>query len=353
MHIGGLNEYLKQLHVQRLISCCDLTFFDSHLAAAIALSDAGNPALNTTNQTLVGAINEINAAVILENTWDRNAGPPAFLYPHVAGDRVRSDSLLYCVGGGLPANWIANSITIGHDVATHYSFIQSAGAGATALYIQWIGGQTNFGGPVNCTYPSGSILLPLVNGSLVFDTNESNNAALIKSISGKQICFGVGSSNQRALCFTDPSNRNRDHGQPLHVDTFVSVYSATDPSVNNTQYAGFKHDKTDEKHIIGKGSIKTEHKNPVELANNGSFDLPNASSGFGFFQAGDGEEYGQVSWTSAGVVTTINGSANFSNTDTGAGSGDFCIFDNGTKATVINRMGAAKKVIFDYHYFTP
>jgi len=50
------------------------------------------------------------------------------------------------------------------------------------------------------------------------------------------------------------------------------------------------------------------------------------------------------------VVTLITVSGNVVNTDTDA---KFCVFDNGTTVRVRNRLAAAKKVMFDYHYTTP
>ena len=60
-------------------------------------------------------------------------------------------------------------------------------------------------------------------------------------------------------------------------------------------------------------------------------------------QAGDGEEYALFSFTTAGVVTLIQNSANVANTDSDT---DLCIYDGGTGIVIKNRLGAQKKIIY-------
>lgn len=72
------------------------------------------------------------------------------------------------------------------------------------------------------------------------------------------------------------------------------------------------------------------------------FSLPaNTNGGFGIAQFGNGEEYGFVSFTSAGVVTLISNSTNCVNTDTDEKA---CIFDGGSTPTVRNRLGSSKNI---------
>lgn len=69
-------------------------------------------------------------------------------------------------------------------------------------------------------------------------------------------------------------------------------------------------------------------------------DLESSKSGYGIVQAGDNEEYGVFTFTSAGVVTLLTDStANVVNTDTDT---KLCIFDNGTNVRIKNRLGSAK-----------
>ncbi len=73
------------------------------------------------------------------------------------------------------------------------------------------------------------------------------------------------------------------------------------------------------------------------LLDDGSIVLPTATCGFGTAQIGDSQEYTQFYWTTAGVVTLVNNTANVVNTDTDA---KFCIFDSGTTVTIRNRLAA-------------
>lgn len=77
------------------------------------------------------------------------------------------------------------------------------------------------------------------------------------------------------------------------------------------------------------------------VADDGSVDLPNGLSGFAFVNFDEGAERAICIITDAGVVTFIDNSANVENIDT---DGKYCIFDNGTKATVRNRIGSAKNI---------
>ena len=99
---------------------------------------------------------------------------------------------------------------------------------------------------------------------------------------------------------------------------------------------------------VESGSIITESYYDAALADDGSFNLlDNANGGWGFVMAGDGEEYGHFTFTSAGVVTLGDVSANVVNTDTDA---KLCIFDGGTVVTIRNRLAAAKAIKVVFHY---
>ena len=151
----------------------------------------------------------------------------------------------------------------------------------------------------------------------------------------------------RTILVAEIADRNFDFSHAGQSNPTIFIHSANQ---STTEWISFTHNQTDAVEGVGVGGHITNHGSPVTLADDASFDLPDASAGFGFFMAGDGEEYAQVSWTSAGVVTLINNSANVASTDSDT---DFCIFDNGTAVRVRNRLGASKTVTFDYHYTTP
>lgn len=90
------------------------------------------------------------------------------------------------------------------------------------------------------------------------------------------------------------------------------------------------------------------HMEGENLADEGSVDLPAPGlGGFGFAQIGEGEEYALFSFTRTAVVTLISNSANVVNTDTDT---NFCIFDNGTYVTFKNRLGSAKRLLYQVWY---
>lgn len=92
--------------------------------------------------------------------------------------------------------------------------------------------------------------------------------------------------------------------------------------------------------------IQTASKNIVD---DGYIDLKSGVAGWGFVMAGDNEEYGFFSFTSAGVVTllTSTNSANFVATDTDT---KLCAFDNGTNVRIRNRLGSTKKIRLEVKY---
>jgi hypothetical protein len=85
------------------------------------------------------------------------------------------------------------------------------------------------------------------------------------------------------------------------------------------------------------------------VVDDGYIDLKSGVAGWGFVMAGDNEEYGFFSFTSAGVVTllTSTNSANFVATDTDA---KLCVFDNGTNVRIRNRLGSTKTIRYDVKY---
>jgi len=119
---------------------------------------------------------------------------------------------------------------------------------------------------------------------------------------------------------------------------------------STTEWVSDAHNQTDAVKGIGSGSHVTHHAAPTEIADEAEFDLPANSAGWGHVLVGDAEEYAHFVWGSDEVVDLISNSANVVTTDTNT---KFCIFDNTGKVSIKNRLGAAKKVMFDYHYTTP
>lgn len=86
-----------------------------------------------------------------------------------------------------------------------------------------------------------------------------------------------------------------------------------------------------------------------EVVDDGSITLPvSTSGGWGFAQAGDGEEYVLFSYTSAAAVNVLAASTNGVNTDT---DDKFCVFDSGTQVKIRNRLAATKRIIAKIYYY--
>jgi hypothetical protein len=158
--------------------------------------------------------------------------------------------------------------------------------------------------------------------------------------------FLTGSTGNYFL-FCEYADRTFNFAHSAQTNPAVFIHSANQ---STTEWVSKTHNQTDAFEGIGSGSRVTEHETPVELADDGSFDLPTASAGFCSLIVGDTEEYAQFAWDSTATVTLIVNSTNVVATDTDT---KFCIFDNGTSVRVRNRLGAAKKVVFDYHFTTP
>jgi len=91
----------------------------------------------------------------------------------------------------------------------------------------------------------------------------------------------------------------------------------------------------------------TTIKNSVDLADDAEILILPGSIGWGFAMIGDNQEYGQFTWTSAGVVTLIANSGNTVNTDTDA---KFCIYDAGSGIAIKNRLGSTLKIRYELNY---
>lgn len=83
------------------------------------------------------------------------------------------------------------------------------------------------------------------------------------------------------------------------------------------------------------------------VADDAYIDIPDATSGWGEVFVGDNEERARFSWTTAGVVTLMENTANVDDADTDA---YFCIFDNGTTVRIRNRLGSSKTVKYSINY---
>jgi hypothetical protein len=283
----------------------------------------------------------------------------------------RFDGLLTLADGGTSANWVSNSLSMGHETTGHTSWIQSGGVAGTQLDLNPVGGLVNIGSGSTShgMGAAGDLLanrfecnstawfdgpLQIRSSGLIVDNVELQWGSSIDSAldwsttqTNDSLVWGFGNTS-RSIIYCEAADRATNFGAPNYVDPTTRWQSSD--ATDTSQYVAKQHNQTDAKEIIGKGSEVVEHVTPVELADDGSFDLPDASAGIGRVLVGDGEEYADFSWTSGAVVTLIASSSNVVSTDTDT---KFCIFDNGTAVRVRNRLGSAKKVIFKINYWTP
>jgi hypothetical protein len=235
---------------------------------------------------------------------------------------------------------INGTVYITHSIRTLKDL--EVGGNATITGTLGVTGTSVFTGTMSTT----SILM---GAGASLSATASLRGAIIPDVSTQTI-RGLGittgtTANYILICEHADTVFDFSHAQ--QTNPTIIIHSANQ---STTEYRYILHNQTDSVDVIGKGSKVTEHKNPVELADDGSFDLPTASAGFGRLIVGDGEEWANFNWTSAAVVTLESNSANVVATDTDT---KFCIFDNGTSVRIRNRLGAAKKVIFNYDYYTP
>jgi hypothetical protein len=152
----------------------------------------------------------------------------------------------------------------------------------------------------------------------------------------------------RTLIVYDRANQLTNWGAPIATNPTIRLQSATTTLAHNVQ---FSHDQTNYFKEIGTGGKVTNHLVPIELEDDESFTLPDATAGICELLVGDSEEYAYFAWDSSGVVDLLANSANVVTIDD---DGKFCVFDSGTQVTVRNRLGATKNVmIAEMNYTTP
>lgn len=314
-------------------------------ATTITLNESGNTSLSGgyTATSLIGAHNEIRSALTTHATGTgadhsyinqdvTTAGSPSFVNATLSGKT--QGSVLFAGAGGVISEdnsnlfWDDTNNRLGLGTASPSELLDISG---------------------KITVSSAGLMQFIDAGDkkwLSFYDGSSENFALNANLAGG------GDSN--VLLFssdvvTSILSMTRNSGY-VGVGTITPSYKLSVASVDTTEQVGISHDNTDAKMSISAGSQYTEHEAPVSLADDASFDLPDSSAGFCTILVGDSEEYAFFRWDTTAAVNVIDSSG--SNISTSDDDGKFCIFDNGTAVRVRNRLGAAKKVIFDCNYTT-
>lgn len=79
------------------------------------------------------------------------------------------------------------------------------------------------------------------------------------------------------------------------------------------------------------------------LADDGTYNITDATTGIGFVIFGDHAEWGMFTWMSDGTVTIeLAKDANLVTTDTDT---KYCIYDSGTQVVIKNRSGAPSVMV--------
>jgi len=102
----------------------------------------------------------------------------------------------------------------------------------------------------------------------------------------------------------------------------------------------------DENPFSIKGGI-TEYRYQKSIADDGTITFPTGVAGMGQVMAGDGEEWMQVHFTSAGVTTKVTGTGNTAASDS---DGNLCVYDGGAGIIIKNRLAATKVIRLIFYY---
>ena len=202
-----------------------------------------------------------------------------------------------------------------------------------------------------------------IDGSLFLDSGLSSDLSLTSAglgIKGVNVNSGIivpysSTQTNNDIALLTGTNNVVLIGEYADVSTDFGHAQQTNPTIighsadatDTTQWWSLTHDQTDHVQGIGSGNKVTHHEAPVSVADDASFTLPDASTGFGTFIIGDAQEHAVISWTSAGAVTILDSTANVVTTDTDA---NLCFIDGGTQVSIKNRLGLELEVMFDYHY---
>lgn len=318
------------LQVGSIVTANDLTF-GARSGSTITLNESGQESLAVgfTATSIIGALNELEGG--------SGSGSLDDAYDNDSGER------LITVNDG-DVTW---------DVNGAYSFnVDLTGVPADGLDGFQVYDDSDY---FKILRPSPPASLELLAELELIDINSSNKIQLDAVLSSNFSVSGAGSdltlSSLSASIVINPSNITIDGDliTTSDADIVAAPHGTGVFKVATPEYISFDHNQTDGLVGLSKGGHITNHVAPVSLNDDASFNLPDASSGFGFFMLGDNEEYAFISWGSDGAATLISNSTNVATTDS---DGDLCFVDSGTQVQVKNRLGSAKEIMFDYHYTT-
>jgi len=214
-----------------------------------------------------------------------------------------------------------------------------------------------------------SIEMLIVDGVPTIAVNdEAGNSHLYLNTDGK-LGIGTATPDNKLEVYEDwlkvGDGSNTEYGIWLERNNTaygkVSTYGGRLALKSSNNYTAAVFNDTDNG-IIVKDDNTTEFTDRTEqdslytiaeasdFADNGEVAIQTAVAGWGQVMAGDNEEWAHFRFTSAGVVTLIDNSANVANSDSDT---DLCIYDAGSGISIKNRLGSTKKVAYEINYYTP
>lgn len=188
------------------------------------------------------------------------------------------------------------------------------------LYVGESGGPTGIYGNITWDYTNQRMSL----GTAVSGTSYADTMILEDS----NVLIGTTTSDGRLTL------------KGVSADGSDNVLSMLDSSDNNLM-------EVDTNGVHNYNSGAKVYEDYIDISDETSIALPDATSGYGTVFVGDNEEFARFRWTTAGVVTLDENTANVVITDTDT---KFCILDNGTEVILKNRLGSNKNVRYEIHY---
>lgn len=204
---------------------------DNDVVAGVALGDAGNTALNTTNKTILGSINELLVLITAESIWDRTGTDVTF---QNAGDTLKfadGEKVIFGTGADIEKYFDGSdyvSVSSNQYMIENYaSWLQGIGIAGTITTI-WADDVSNVGGEVTIRAGTGIEIATHTSGLLQLKSAgewEANDKWLSSAIRLSQ------SGTTGLSGFTATSIIGALNELKVSVPTFNQVYDA-EPGVN-------------------------------------------------------------------------------------------------------------------------
>jgi hypothetical protein len=291
-------------------------------------SDGVKNQSTVSGDTVSDALETLNSAITAEDIWDRTG---TTIVPKNAGDDLDIGTGSITAAGlkvnGNRADFFGDGTGFVHyyDDLRHMQVVGTAAetgiAGIAGAGMFLVGGTGGSFGFATTSQDGGDLPLAGTQVVLFYVDAATGNSSLgdnITSPSAKLDIVVADTENVPAL----ELNNNDTTNNP---DTLIiaNTTSGADTTIN---------------------SLKTIESSEA-VADDGTITLPTGVAGW--LQVWEDVEWLHCHITSAGVVTSINGSTNSAATDS---DGKLCVYDGGAGAIIKNRLGAQKTIRYFFKY---